>query len=53
VPVVLWSRHCRPDAVRSFGETAAAGGALGPMIPATSLVPLAVANALRLEKFGA
>jgi 2,3-bisphosphoglycerate-independent phosphoglycerate mutase len=53
VPVVLWSKHCRPDAVDWFGERACVGGGLGPRIPAIDLMPLAMANALRLKKFGA
>jgi 2,3-bisphosphoglycerate-independent phosphoglycerate mutase len=53
VPVLLWSKHCRPDSVERFGERACMGGGLGPRIPATDLMPLALANALRLRKFGA
>ena len=53
VPVVLWSAYCRPDRVERFGERACIGGGLGPRIPATELVPLALANALRLHKYGA
>jgi 2,3-bisphosphoglycerate-independent phosphoglycerate mutase len=53
VPVILWSRHCRADEVDQFGERACMAGGLGPRIPAVDLMPLALANALRLEKFGA
>lgn len=53
VPVLLWSRYCRSDNVNSFGERACMGGGLGPRIPAVELMPLALANALRLDKFGA
>jgi 2,3-bisphosphoglycerate-independent phosphoglycerate mutase len=53
VPVVLWSEHCRTDAVETFGERACLGGGLGARFPAIDLMPLALANALRLEKFGA
>jgi 2,3-bisphosphoglycerate-independent phosphoglycerate mutase len=53
VPVLLWSRHCRPDGVDRFGERACMAGGLGARIPAVDLMPLALANALRLEKFGA
>ncbi len=53
VPVVLWSRLCRADAVTQFGEQACLSGALGPRIPAVDLMPIAMANANRLEKFGA
>jgi 2,3-bisphosphoglycerate-independent phosphoglycerate mutase len=53
VPVLLWSRHCRTDGVDRFGERACMAGGLGPRIPAVDLMPLAQANAMRLEKFGA
>jgi 2,3-bisphosphoglycerate-independent phosphoglycerate mutase len=52
VPTILWSRVCRADAVREFGETACSQGGLG-VFPATDLMPLALANAGRLTKFGA
>jgi 2,3-bisphosphoglycerate-independent phosphoglycerate mutase len=53
LPVLLWSPHCRADEVRRFGERACLNGGLGGRIPAVELMPLAMANALRLEKFGA
>jgi len=53
VPVILWSRQCRTDDVDRFGERACIDGGLGPRIPAADLMPLALANAMRLEKFGA
>lgn len=53
VPVLLSSRFCRPDEVETFGERALLHGALGPRIPATHIMPLAMANAMRLRKFGA
>jgi 2,3-bisphosphoglycerate-independent phosphoglycerate mutase len=53
VPVVVWSKHCRSDPVKQFGERACTAGGLGPRFPATDLMPLALANALRLRKFGA
>jgi len=53
VPVLLHSRYCRPDSVDRFGERACINGGLGPRFPATDLMPLALANALRLKKFGA
>jgi len=52
VPTLLHSRYCRPDEVRAFGERACMRGGLG-VFPATNLMPLAMANALRLTKFGA
>jgi 2,3-bisphosphoglycerate-independent phosphoglycerate mutase len=53
VPVVLFSRACRPDRVERFGERACIQGALGPRIPSVELMPIALANARRLLKFGA
>jgi 2,3-bisphosphoglycerate-independent phosphoglycerate mutase len=53
VPVLLHSRYCRPDGVDRFGERACISGGLGPRLPATDLMPLAMANALRFKKFGA
>ncbi|MFW6120845.1 MAG: 2,3-bisphosphoglycerate-independent phosphoglycerate mutase [Petrotogales bacterium] len=53
VPTILWSKHCRVDKVDHFGERGCIAGGLGPQIPAVDLMPLALANAMRLEKFGA
>lgn len=52
VPVLLHSRHCRSDAATAFSERECARGGLG-RLPATDIMPLAMANALRLTKFGA
>ena len=52
VPVVLWSRYAGADPVTAFAERACAAGTLGVM-PAHHLMPLVMANALRLTKFGA
>jgi 2,3-bisphosphoglycerate-independent phosphoglycerate mutase len=52
VPVVISGRHCRPDPVAAFNETACISGGLG-RIPAHHIMPLAMANALKLEKYGA
>jgi 2,3-bisphosphoglycerate-independent phosphoglycerate mutase len=52
VPLVLYSSHCRSDSVSEFSERSCARGALG-RLPATDIMPLAMANALRLTKFGA
>jgi len=52
VPVLLYSRHCRSDLTASFSERECPRGALG-RFPATDIMPLAMANALRLTKFGA
>lgn len=53
VPVMLYSKYCRPDNVKHFGERECITGGLGPRFPAEDLMPLALANAQRLEKFGA
>lgn len=53
VPVIVWSKSCLPDKVNSFGERACMTGGLGPQFSGVDLMPLAMANALRLEKFGA
>lgn len=53
VPVLLWSQYCRPDRVDIFSERTCINGTLGPHFPAADLMPLALANALRLAKFGA
>jgi len=53
VPVLLWSNYCRIDKVNRFGERACMSGGLGPRFPAVDLMPLALANAMRLKKFGA
>jgi len=52
VPALLWSRYCGADPVTAFTERACAAGTLG-VIPAHHLMPLIMANALRLTKFGA
>jgi len=52
VPILLSSEWCRPDRVSEFSEPACASGGLG-RFPATQIMPLAMANALKLLKFGA
>jgi 2,3-bisphosphoglycerate-independent phosphoglycerate mutase len=52
VPALVWSRYCGADPVTAFTERACAAGTLG-LIPAHHLMPLIMANALRLTKFGA
>jgi 2,3-bisphosphoglycerate-independent phosphoglycerate mutase len=52
VPALLWGPRAMPDAVACFGERACASGSLG-VIHATSLMPLAMAHADRLHRFGA
>jgi 2,3-bisphosphoglycerate-independent phosphoglycerate mutase len=52
VPVLLYSKYCRPDAVEKFSEAAFLSGGLGRLY-STQIMPLAMANALKLTKFGA
>ncbi len=52
VPVLVWSRYCGADPVTAFTERACAAGSLG-VFPAQHLMPLVMANALRLTKYGA
>ena len=52
LPVLLWSRCVRPDGVREYGERPCMAGGLGH-ISHTDLMPLAMAHADRLAKFGA
>ena len=52
VPVLLSSRWCRPDGVSEFSESACLLGGLG-RFPATQIMPLVMAHALKLHKFGA
>jgi len=53
VPVMIWSEDCRSDEVNHFNETSCVHGGLGPRFPAEDLLPIVLANAKRLEKFGA
>ncbi len=52
VPLLLYSRHVRADGIAEFGESACARGSLG-IIPAKQVMPLALANAGRVSKYGA
>jgi 2,3-bisphosphoglycerate-independent phosphoglycerate mutase len=52
VPVLLYAKYCRTDSVKEFSETAFLAGGLG-RISATDIMPLAMANARKLTKFGA
>jgi len=52
VPVLINSKYCRKDEVKVFNETECTKGGLGT-IQATDIMPLAMANALKLLKFGA
>jgi 2,3-bisphosphoglycerate-independent phosphoglycerate mutase len=53
VPTLLWAPASHlPDRARTFGEREAQRGGLGHF-PAWDIMPLAMAHALRLEKYGA
>ncbi|MDP2919480.1 MAG: 2,3-bisphosphoglycerate-independent phosphoglycerate mutase [Dehalococcoidia bacterium] len=52
VPTLLYSRYCRFDAVTEFTESACLRGGLG-IFPASQLMSLMMANALKLAKYGA
>ena len=53
VPTLLYSPDCRPDGITEYGERACVHGSLGPHFPSYELMPLALAHAGRIEKFGA
>jgi 2,3-bisphosphoglycerate-independent phosphoglycerate mutase len=52
VPTLLWAKTCRPDSVTEFGESDCLCGGLG-QFQAMYLLPLALAHAQRLGKYGA
>ncbi len=52
VPLLLWGHNVRVDVQTSFGESAASLGGLG-RFPMTHLLPLALAHADKLIKYGA
>lgn len=52
VPFLLWSKTAMPDAAQAFGERECAKGVYA-LTPATELVPLMMAHAGRLSRFGA
>lgn len=52
VPLLLASRWCRPDGVQEFSERGCLQGGLGHLL-GKHILPLALAHAERLTKFGA
>jgi 2,3-bisphosphoglycerate-independent phosphoglycerate mutase len=52
VPCLVYSKWCRHDGITKFGESSCRLGGLGTM-PATGLMPLAMAHAQKLNKYGA
>lgn len=53
VPVLINSKYCRPDNVKKFSEIDCIKGGLGSNIHAKYLMQIMMANARRLEKYGA
>jgi 2,3-bisphosphoglycerate-independent phosphoglycerate mutase len=51
-PVLLYSKYIRLDGIRQFTERSCGKGQLG-RFPAVDLLPLMLANGLKLKKFGA
>ncbi len=51
VPVLIHSKFVRPDNINTFGERACQHGSLG-VLPATQIMPIALANAGRIAKYG-
>ena len=51
-PILLHSPYCLVDLVKKFDEVSCIGGVLGKM-PSVQLMPLVLAHARRLGKFGA
>jgi len=51
-PILLHSRYIRPDGTRRFTERHCQKGELG-RFPALDIIPLMLANGLKLKKFGA
>jgi 2,3-bisphosphoglycerate-independent phosphoglycerate mutase len=52
VPLLLWSKNARLDGSRTFSEKSCQVGGLGRMY-SMELMPLMLAHALRVKKFGA
>ncbi|MBK8231645.1 MAG: 2,3-bisphosphoglycerate-independent phosphoglycerate mutase [Candidatus Eisenbacteria bacterium] len=52
VPLLLWSRSCRPDGIAEFNERALRAGSLWPMRH-VELMPLLMAHAGKLAQYGA
>ena len=52
LPLILHSKYCLVDPVKKFDEVSCIGGVLGKM-PSVDLMPLVLAHARRLTKFGA
>jgi 2,3-bisphosphoglycerate-independent phosphoglycerate mutase len=51
VPALIYSQTVRADGIAEFGERACARGSLG-LLPAKDIMPIALANAQRIMKWG-
>jgi 2,3-bisphosphoglycerate-independent phosphoglycerate mutase len=51
-PILLFSKYVRPDGIRRFTERLCQKGQLG-RFPAIEVIPLMLANGLKLKKYGA
>jgi 2,3-bisphosphoglycerate-independent phosphoglycerate mutase len=51
-PILLYSKYIRPDGIRRFTERQCQRGQLG-RFPTVDILPLMLANGLKLKKFGA
>ena len=51
-PILLYSKYIRPDGIRRFTERQCQKGQLG-RFPTMDVMPLMLANGLKLKKFGA
>ncbi len=52
VPLMIYGEHVRADGIAEFGERACRHGSLG-VLPAKHIMPIALANARRVSKYGA
>jgi 2,3-bisphosphoglycerate-independent phosphoglycerate mutase len=50
--VLVYGKYVRPDGIPEFGERACLRGSLG-VLPAKHVIPIALANAGRVTKYGA
>jgi 2,3-bisphosphoglycerate-independent phosphoglycerate mutase len=50
VPTLVYGKYVRADGIAEFGEHACTRGSLG-VLPAKDIMPIALANALRLAKY--
>ena len=50
VPTLIYGKYVRADRIAEYGESACARGSLG-VLPAKDVMPIALANAHRFEKF--